>query len=128
MKVMKDLLNYCFSPKWRINRQRYFFYPTIFFIIFSLIFWSIFEFLNIKDYPVLSSIVNYIVFFIFISVYIIVGIKRFRDIWISWWFSILLLIPIIWFLIIILLTFIPWEKWENKYWLDPREVKVPDII
>lgn len=42
--------------------------------------------------------------------------KRFHDCWQSWWYQLLLLVPIVNFVVILYLLFCPWDKWENKYW------------
>lgn len=41
--------------------------------------------------------------------------KRFHDLWFSWWWQLLELIPFVNVIVLICLLFIPGNKWGNKY-------------
>lgn len=104
----------------RIWRAKYIARSMIFGLIMSLCssiitrLWSILE----------SSGFDWVVYLllwlplIFFSIYWSVWLynKRFHDRWASWWWQLLLFVPIINFFVIIYLWFFPWDKWENKYW------------
>ena len=56
--------------------------------------------------------------FIFFSIYwtVYLNNKRFHDRCASWWWQLLLFIPIVNFFVSIYLWFFPWDKWGNEYW------------
>jgi uncharacterized membrane protein YhaH (DUF805 family) len=93
--------------KWRINRLEY----LILFIVYNIILLVIIYFVVIFDMNDLYFIIFSLI--IFYNLYIIT-IKRLHDINISWWMSILVMIffP----LSNIILSFIPWTKWDNRFW------------
>ncbi len=53
--------------------------------------------------------------------------KRFHDCWFSWWWQLLLLIPIINFLVLLYLFFAPWDECSNSYW-EPSEFAVRENV
>lgn len=55
---------------------------------------------------------------IFFSIYwsVYLNNKRFHDRWASWWWQLLLFIPIVNLFVLIYLWFFPWDKWWNEYW------------
>lgn len=56
------------------------------------------------------------------------NIKRWHDLWLSWWYMILQFIPIVWNITDLYLFLIPWDLWDNKYWpVENLEKTVEDI-
>ena len=64
-------------------------------------------------------------FSIYWSVYL--NNKRFHDRWTSWWWQLLLFVPIVNFIVILYLWLASWNKWENKYW-EPSETKTREKV
>lgn len=53
--------------------------------------------------------------------------KRFHDRWQSWWWQLLLFVPIVNFIVILYLWLASWDKWENKYW-EQSETKIREKV
>ena len=67
--------------------------------------------------------------FIFFSIYwsVYLNNKRFHDRWASWWWQLLMFIPVVNFFVSIYLWLFPWNKWENEYW-KPSETKTREKV
>lgn len=50
-------------------------------------------------------------------------IKRFHDIDMSWWCCLYCLIPFIGYFVPLILLFVPWTPWENRFWPSPEDLK-----
>jgi uncharacterized membrane protein YhaH (DUF805 family) len=125
-----SILKECFNREWRVNRQRYFFYTQSLFLIFiftAFLLLSITTFIDIfLPYSVWKNIfIWYVVLFGGICAYIniLFWIKRFRDFWQSWWYVLLLLIPIFWIFVSLVLFFFKWDVGPNKYGPDRLQEK-----
>ncbi len=57
-----------------------------------------------------------------ISIFIL-AIPRWHDLNKSWWYALLLIIPLVNILIFLSLFFWKWTKWNNQYWPNPLEIK-----
>ena len=53
---------------------------------------------------------------IFLIPYFPIMIKRLQDIDYKWWWALVPLVPLV-------ILFIPWTKWENRFWPEPRVKK-----
>lgn len=122
-KFINRRIEFLYLDKNRISGWEYFVwwwkilltFMLVFIPIFLLSLWgeslweysSFWTFLNFLFYVFSSAIMLFI-----LRVRIKQCIARRHDLWLSWWFTFLNLINIV----SLVLIFVPWEKWENKYW------------
>lgn len=87
----------------------------LFIPIFFLSLWSeSLEYSNFWDFlNFLFYILSSVAILLLVRIRIKQCISRWHDLWLSWWFTFLNLINIV----SLVLIFIPWEKWKNKYWV-----------
>ncbi len=110
-----------FYPNGRSSRKFYWLFGILpFFIIGLILFFSL---ANSKSNP-------YIVFFVlFIQLlalwpFLVMQIKRWHDINLTGWLSLLIFIPYLGFVVILVVGLIPGKSGENKYGQDPLGRKV----
>jgi uncharacterized membrane protein YhaH (DUF805 family) len=135
-----NLIKKFFSTKWRMNRMDYL-WMDLWILFFSLLttpFMILFAILLGKE---LIPIIFYVIAIIILMfpvwiISIIVTIKRLHDINLSWWYLIFFFIlnlllsyisyisaEFLWYVISLisiilglLFFFIPWTKWDNRFW------------
>lgn len=54
--------------------------------------------------------------------------KRFHDRWASWWWQLLMFIPIVNFFVTLYLWLAPWNDWENAYWIQAETKKREKVL
>ena len=100
-----------FEESWnRLWRWKFFIYSVlsnVASIVLMAILWSSWW----EDFIIFVRALNFI-FHIYLTS------KRLHDIWLSWWLSLLLLIFPFW---IIVLYFVKWNEWINRFWPNPDE-------
>lgn len=107
--IIEDLKFY-FWYKWRITWSQYFSSSIFISAIFINISWIITALFSL-DYS----------FFLYVYIFLLIywnfynTIKRWHDLNRSWLYIFFSLIPFV----NLFLIFIPWTKWDNKYWPDP---------
>jgi len=123
------LLQKLFSAKWRINRWEYLIYSfilLILFIIWVLLLWILYYFMhNTINNIILVIIMLFLLIAVIYSNFVLI-IKKLHDIDTNWWISIIIYfaLPISMFI----LLFIPWTKWDNKYWPERWKDRVWKIF
>ena len=116
----KFLFNLFSYPKWRITRLEYLVWVLILWMILFIFtsFWLNF----LESISFFNTLLIILLFFSFI----IISIKRFNDLNIGWYFSIILsLIP---YINIILCVFLSWSNKENKYWKPIRQSNTVSVF
>ena len=119
----EPLLHELFSFNWRINGWVYIFYSSASLI---LLYWiAIFLSLLWTSTTLwfILSLLLLIIDLILIRIIIINWIKRFHDMGRNWRNMLLLFIPFYDILVSIRLFFKWSDKWKNKYWEQPKEIK-----
>lgn len=116
------------SSKWRIWRLDYFWItrivPTIIFCLIAILY-SLFS----PKWDFGTILLIYIIFVVYtVSVVIATTIRRFHDMDKSWWYILLLLIPLVNFIFQMLLLFLKWTKGDNRFWADPLITKNEEIL
>lgn len=114
----------------RIWRAKYISRYMIFSLVvsmFSSIVWRIWAILESYGLERLKYILLLPIAFISIYWVVYLNNKRFHDRWLSWWWQLLMLIPIVNFIVILYLWLAPWNKWENEYW-EQAETKTREKI
>lgn len=111
------------SHKWRINRGEYLIYLSISFIpILMLVLFSLIP--QESQKWIIKFIWIWLIIYVFLWIYslYILTIKKLHDIDTSWWMSIIvnILAPLSTFV----LLFIPWTKWDNRFWPKKWEDKI----
>lgn len=101
---------------WRINRKSFF----LVYLIIAIIQWVILLVVNESgpDNPSRFVVFLTLGWFLFIAPFPR-RIKRFHDIWQSWWYCLLYILVWIYRIFDIYLIFAPWQKWKNKYGDEP---------
>jgi uncharacterized membrane protein YhaH (DUF805 family) len=133
-----NLMKKFFSIKWRMNRMDYLWVEMEIRILFFSLLMILFAILLEKELiPIIFCTIAIIILMFFIlTISIVVTIKRLHDINLSWWYLIFFLIlnlllsyisyisAEIWWYVTSLISvilgllffFIPWTKWDNKFW------------
>ena len=93
-------------------------------IIFSIILWLIVSplkylwtmFDKVLSYPVISISVSVLLAFVSIYWTVVINNKRFHDFGKSWWWQLLLFVPLVNIVMIFIMCLVPWDKEDNQYW------------
>ncbi len=93
-------------------------------IIFSIILWLIVSplkylwtmFDKVLSYPVISISVSVLLAFVSIYWTVVINNKRFHDFGKSWWWQLLLFVPLANIVMIFIMCLVPWDKEDNEFW------------
>ena len=125
-KVMRDFFKECSSYKWRWNRKKWWLYPIWMSLLLSA---PLFILLQIAiKYAWEESVITWItrIVFVFGIIYIIyvqyaAYMKRLHDLDKTWWWTLLLNVPLVNIWLFIYCGFFKWTPWKNRYWDDPLQ-------
>lgn len=102
---------------WRINRKNFFVVCLVILIIQWIISYMLGQ--SAPEDPSRFAIFLSFGGFLFLAPFPR-RIKRFHDIWSSWWTCLWYLLIPLYGIFDLYLIFVPWQKWENKYWKEPN--------
>lgn len=114
----------------RIWRAKYIARSMVFSLLInvcSLIIWWIWSALESSGLDWITVI--FLLWLVVVSIYwtIYLNNKRLHDRWSSWWWQLLLLIPIVNLIVTLFLWFAPWDEWVNDYW-EPSETATREKV
>ncbi len=104
----------------RIWRSKFITASFIFSLLLSLIssplayLWSMFD--KVLSYPVISISISVLLAFVSIYWTVVINNKRFHDFGKSWWWQLLLFVPLVNIVMIFIMCLVPWDKEDNQYW------------
>ena len=104
----------------RIWRAKFITASVIFSILVSIasaafsFLWTLFD--SVLSYPIFTIVFDVIIFALSLYGSVYINNKRLHDFWKSWWWQLLLFLPIANIVMILIMWFYPWDKVDNQYW------------